>query len=294
MRTPEEIKRQMKGLRNMRRRLPAYSDIGTPNHEIIDAQLNIIEGIEDLSDIDEGDWEEMDAQNEVYRGAEEADQWLDGDRDEDLFEEEDAPVEKSETDAHFSVVKVEAVIGVQTEEWKGNCYGIASLCLDKGLVPNGILRYGHYRGPIHKDSMFAKSRGMGFCQHGWIELPDNTVWDPTRWVFENVEPYIYIGKNDHYDVGGNIHRMATRMPAPKFDESAKMIELVAEDAVLNIVKDILRDHRQGNKFTINQVGWIANEDPRTFGNMAKSFYKSLEKCKMDAFVPVDNWRMVME
>jgi hypothetical protein len=40
-----------------------------------------------LSDIDEGDFDQLDAQNEVYRGAEEAEMWLEGNKEEDLFEE---------------------------------------------------------------------------------------------------------------------------------------------------------------------------------------------------------------
>lgn len=87
MRTQEEIKRQIDGLLKMKTWLPSHSTFGTPNHEIIDAQISIIDGSSVLSDIDEGDFNEMDAQNEVYRGAEEAEMWLDGDMTDDLFEE---------------------------------------------------------------------------------------------------------------------------------------------------------------------------------------------------------------
>lgn len=86
MRTQEEIKRQIEGLEKMKTWLPEYSGFGTPNHELIDAQISIIDGSCELSGIDEGDFEEMDAQNKVYRGAEEAEVWLDGNWD-DLFEE---------------------------------------------------------------------------------------------------------------------------------------------------------------------------------------------------------------
>jgi hypothetical protein len=88
MRTQEEIKRQIEGLEKMKTWLPEYSGLGTPNHELIDVQISIIDGSSELSDIDEGDFEEMDAQNQVHRGAEEAEMWLDGDREEDLFEEQ--------------------------------------------------------------------------------------------------------------------------------------------------------------------------------------------------------------
>ena len=34
--------------------------------------------------------------------------------------------------------------------------------------------------------------------HVWIELPDGTVLDPTRWTFEGVWPYVYQGPADFY------------------------------------------------------------------------------------------------
>ena len=34
--------------------------------------------------------------------------------------------------------------------------------------------------------------------HVWIERPDGTIVDPTRWVFEGVWPYVYEGPADLY------------------------------------------------------------------------------------------------
>jgi hypothetical protein len=87
MRTEKEIKRQIEGLEKMKTWLPYYSFFGAPNHELINTQISILDGSSVLSDIDEGDFEQMDEQNHIYRGAEDAEMWLDGDRDEDLFEE---------------------------------------------------------------------------------------------------------------------------------------------------------------------------------------------------------------
>jgi len=87
MRTQEEIQRQIAGLEAEKFRLPEVSTLGTPNHEIADAKIEILQGGE-LSDVEEGNWEEVDDQNEIYRGAEEANEWMKGDRDEDLFEED--------------------------------------------------------------------------------------------------------------------------------------------------------------------------------------------------------------
>ena len=87
MRNQEEIQRQVDGILAEKESLPEVSRLGTPNHEIADIKISIIQGDIELEDVDEGDWDDMDSTNEVYRGAEEAQAWLDGDSDEDLFEE---------------------------------------------------------------------------------------------------------------------------------------------------------------------------------------------------------------
>jgi hypothetical protein len=87
MRNQEEIQRQVDGILAEKESLPEVSGLGTPNHEIADIKISIIQGDIELEDVDEGDWDDMDSTNEVYRGAEEAQAWIDGDSDEDLFEE---------------------------------------------------------------------------------------------------------------------------------------------------------------------------------------------------------------
>ena len=92
MRNQEEIQRQVDGILAEKETLPEVSGLGTPNHEIADIKIadikiSIIKGYIELKDVYEGDWDDMDFTNEVYKGAEEAQAWLDGDSDEDLFEE---------------------------------------------------------------------------------------------------------------------------------------------------------------------------------------------------------------
>lgn len=89
----------------------------------------------------------------------------------------------------LTVKRVEKVLGQRASKWKGNCFGIAGALVAKKLV-EGVAVYGFYHGPIAKTSMFA---GRAFTHHGWVLQPDGTVVDPTRWVFEDVEPYIYVG-----------------------------------------------------------------------------------------------------
>lgn len=90
------------------------------------------------------------------------------------------------------------VIGVPVEEWPGRCHEIATLAVETGVL-EGRTEYGIWLGPIAPDSLFGR---RPVARHGWIRLEDGRVADPTRWVFEGAEPYIYIGDDDFYDLGG--------------------------------------------------------------------------------------------
>lgn len=88
MRTQEEINRQIEGLKKMKTWLPQYSRFGDNNWANIDAQLDILEYKQDLDDMDDGDWENMDETNSIYLAAQDADGWMNGDTNDDLFEEQ--------------------------------------------------------------------------------------------------------------------------------------------------------------------------------------------------------------
>lgn len=81
MRTKEEVQRQIDGLLAERKTLPAESAFGDPNHEAIDAQVQVLmenETAETYADADE-------YQDYIYQQATEAEDWLNGDIDDDLF-----------------------------------------------------------------------------------------------------------------------------------------------------------------------------------------------------------------
>ena len=83
--------------------------------------------------------------------------------------------------------------------WPSHCYEVAIEILLKGLI-EGRPEYGIWHGPIHPDSLFA---GRPLARHGWIRLPNGEIADPTRWVFENVDPYLFVGPDpdNFYDLG---------------------------------------------------------------------------------------------
>lgn len=102
-------------------------------------------------------------------------------------------------------------IGVPLADWPGNCYVISRAVLDRALV-SGVARGGQWVGRIAPGSYFhhkltdggrrlaVMPRGI---RHGWVELDDGRVLDPTRWVFEGASPYVYVGPNrGEYELEG--------------------------------------------------------------------------------------------
>ena len=81
----------------------------------------------------------------------------------------------------------------------GNCSGIAVACLEAGIV-KGRAVYGSWVGDISDLSLFA---GRKFTHHAWIELDDESIFDPTRWCFGPcLQPYLYHGRRtEEYDLG---------------------------------------------------------------------------------------------
>lgn len=187
-------------------------------------------------------------------------------------------------------------IEVKITDWPGNCYAISSLCLKKGIVPKqSKLCYGHWFGPVSSRSMFSKTKtAIGFVPHGWIELPDKRIFDPTRYVFESVAPYIYEGPNDFYDMGGNMIRKENRTPCPVYDPADKPVVLIGNETVLRFIRGLLLDTRNSDTFSITQIYWLANLSPDELVPYVKEVYSVLKASNMTAFIPLDNWRYHME
>jgi len=177
-------------------------------------------------------------------------------------------------------------INMPVQEWKGNCYMIASLLIKHGIV-KGKLRYGHYLGPVAKTSMF--NYGQTFQRHGWVEKSASVVVDPTRWVFEDVDPYIYVGHpKDLYDVGGQLLKQAMAIPYPE-DSMGRTIAVPEE-----VTFHMHPFHHVRDTITIEQLMWFANLTPVVLGEHAKPIYKWLEETDNAALIPIDFWGMVME
>ena len=195
---------------------------------------------------------------------------------------------------HLCVREAEAAIGIPVEEWAGNCHGISELLLTHGVV-KGKLRYGHWTGPVSSDTDFSKYP-KGLVRHGWIELPDKRIVDPTRYVFESVEPYIYVGENDYYDAGGNVFRKENMRPVPQFSESEKQVILASEDLAEQFIFESLgRVAENGSvPVTIKQAFWLANLPLDILGVAARQIYQALILAEQGALIPFDNQQLVFE
>lgn len=216
---------------------------------------------------------------------------------------------------HLTAVEVGKRIQWPVETWPGNCFAVASKMVTDKVV-KGVAVYGHWLGPIARKTMFY---GKPLVQHGWIVQKDGTVIDPTRYVFEGVEPYIFVGHPDDaakcdeehrhgffrpckigqwpYDEGGNKLRSAMMTPPPDFSPAQKTYQWSPKNKRLSTAVDILLDGaaRCAGLMSQHQLHWLANLPydmltPVPGLDLAPDLYKELKKLGMLAHVPIDNQR----
>lgn len=208
----------------------------------------------------------------------------------------------------MSIITIDWVaeeIDTPVTDWPSNCFAIASKIYNAGLVKPGVLRYGFYHGYVSPDSIFA---GRPMSRHGWIECPNGLIYDPTRWVFEAVEPYIFFRRPDdgnEYDTG--MIRMKAAMRAsqtpPEYSPDEKQVQLVGvwdcQQNTAEIITHVLEEKpmiimdREWT-ITMDQAFWLSGLPPNVFPieNM-KELYLIMEKSKLKMLISVDYWAMVM-
>ena len=85
-------------------------------------------------------------------------------------------------------------------KWLGRCDEAVEFYLSQGIP--GVRRDGVWIGPPpatwgRRDGRWATDN-EGRYIHVWIERPDGSIFDPTRWALEGAWPCIYEGPNDFY------------------------------------------------------------------------------------------------
>lgn len=202
------------------------------------------------------------------------------------------------------LVAAEAALGEPAAQWVSRCFEIASRFVQHGLVPEGsVAVYGHWRGPIAPGSHFDHGTGLPFVQHGWVLCPFGSVVDPTRWVFEGVEPYVYAGPADHYDEGGNEWREGREGEAPTFDQDEETVtfskSVMPSSDAWNFVEKLLGLHNvlgddgyEPGMMTVVQLRWLAHRSPRSLGPHALAVFTAICKLGERALIPIDNLKRV--
>lgn len=206
-----------------------------------------------------------------------------------------------------TVRTVEDAIGLKATHWAHRCHEIACKMLRARLV-FGEERYGHYYGPVSPQH---PSHRRPFQRHGWIEAPDGSVIDPTRWVFEGVRPYIYHGPaGDEYDAGGQQLSAGKVLPYPAgpHDPATDSVNLtdaqrLARAQIVQLeVKGAAQEHLarltggQKTDFSTDQVFWLANLPLSSLGEHAQALYEAIVDAAphYQGFIPIDNWRLAMD
>jgi hypothetical protein len=210
----------------------------------------------------------------------------------------------------LDIATVATAIDVPVDGWPGNCNAIAIKLMESGLVDGAVNRYGHYYGPV-SHRWFAW-RDSPFQRHGWLEKPDGTIVDPTRWAFTGEEPYIYEGPNTpEYDWGGAGLRSAMQSAFPRECDPTELVHKNCKDERVELtplfVQDVLPKDMFGDPVvemddpfdddpprgqtntTLRtcQVFWIANCAPRDLGTDGKAIIRDLIKHGHGVKVPVD-------
>ena len=171
--------------------------------------------------------------------------------------------------------------------------------LKKNII-TGRAIYGHWLGGASGSSIFWDRSNLPFIHHGWIETPDKRIIDPTRWVFEDVAPYLFISdKNDLvedlYDEGGNKFREAMMSPCPEYKEKDRKInknDISKFDKEVYDYLDELFDSPEN--WTIKHIFWLANLSPKFLGIYTREVYGWLDNIDCGAFIPIDNYEKYLK
>lgn len=191
----------------------------------------------------------------------------------------------------YNISQIENIIGVKSEKWIANCYYISTLLVKYGVV-EGKAVFGKYHGYVNKKSPFY---GNTFINHGWVETPNGEIIDPTRWVFESKEPYIYESfiKNIDYDRGSNVIKKLLKVDAPSFNENSKVVD-IENLQIEAIFKELLKEKKENKKISIEQLIWVGSLSLGDLNYFAKPLFAWYKDNALSVFIPVDNFETIME
>jgi hypothetical protein len=170
------------------------------------------------------------------------------------------------------------------EAFAGNCYPVAHELAHLMGKPAIHVR-GHWLGP---DCREAHSKRAA-TQHSWVECGDWWM-DPTRFVFEGVEPYIHIVCKDcdpFYDHCSRKFRkaMGATDTLPPRKRPLKETGLSAGARLAISVATVRRNWKLWSEGEMFRIG---NADPVIFGGHAHEIFAAIYK-QRPAIIPIDTF-----
>ncbi len=182
------------------------------------------------------------------------------------------------------------MIGIPVESWPGNCYAIATQMVATDII-EGRAVHGHWLGDVAPDSMFYRRfTDAGIVPHGWIEdFSVGMIVDPTRWVFEAVEPYIFEGDDEFYDEGGDELRSMMEGQAPLWTPDDEHERYSLQGLPESIIVALGRPP----DVTTAQTFWLANLSRVSLGEDIEAVYHWLIEHDREALIPIDNRRKIL-
>jgi hypothetical protein len=187
------------------------------------------------------------------------------------------------------ITKIAKRINWPVKGWPTNCYAVAVAIHQAKLVPaKSACRYGVWWGPMRSKTHF---RNQTFAHHGWIELPDKRIYDPTRFVFENAKPYIWIGENTdgYYDIAGQRLNQQFYEEFPARKEPGILITEAQRRDLAIFMPSVMEENPD-----FGQMMWMAHYPTDKMGDKAKRIIQIFEELKLSALVPLDVRRYVLE
>lgn len=170
------------------------------------------------------------------------------------------------------------------EGWVHNCYATATQLLGSGLLQPivdafGPLRlgYGNYDGWVAKDTPY---HGKPVIRHGWIELEEGIVIDPTQWVFTGDEPSLAVVGITDYDFGACRFKQSVRQDVvpPAYEPEHGVIRWTVNDPTISdFAAALLGDHSRISDGFLSrgQAHWLGNRPLSVLRELRPIFFEHL-------------------
>lgn len=153
--------------------------------------------------------------------------------------------------------------------WKSNADIIVHKLVEDNYVTGDIVK-GYWVGPLIENG---KWTALSIRKHTWIKLALNTVVDPLRWsFFELEEPEIYAGKPDFYDEDGATVRKLVNTDAPPYIQSDVVVSSYLFEHILPEINHLLG---YPYHITNRHLAWLAKQPPERLGNKADIIYSDI-------------------